>query len=421
MARSTAKLASTKVTALLKAGNKGSFADGGNLYLQVTGPGNGSWLFRYTERGSGAKGGKQRNRWLGLGPTHTVSLAEAREKAKALRQQLLAGEDPAAKRKEAKQPAKGALTFAEVADLYISAQEPGWSSAVHARQWRSSLRDHVTPIIGSSLVSVIETGDVMRVLEPIWVKKTETASRARQRVEAILDYAKSRGWRAGENPARWKGHLSNLLAAKEKVAPVVHHPSLDWDKVPDFMILLSGRQGMAAKAIAFLILTATRSAEARAATWGEIDLDRAIWAIPGSRMKARADHRIPLSAAAVQILRTVQPATVDPAAFIFPGGKEGRPLSDVGLAKLLPVGVTLHGFRSSFRTWAGEKTAYAREVIEMALAHRLGDSVEQAYARGDLFQRRRALMEAWAAHCSGETLIGAGKENVVTLRAGAAA
>lgn len=404
MARTTAKLAAIKVTALLKAGDKGSYADGGNLYLQVTGPGTGSWLFRYAEKGSSGQGKKARTHWLGLGATHTVSLSQAREKAKELRLELLAGIDPAAKRREAKTAPQGALTFAEVADLYITAHEPGWSSAIHARQWRSSLRDYATPILGPLPVSNVETSHVIEVLEPIWVIKTETASRVRQRVEAILDYAKSRGWKSGENPARWKGHLSNLLAAKERIAPVKHHPALDWQKVPDFMASLAARQGMAAKALALLILTVTRSAEAREAKWGEIDLDSAVWAIPAVRMKAKRQHRIPLSNAAIQILASIRPETPAPTALVFPGLKPEKPLSDVALAKLLPAGITCHGFRSSFRTWAGETTASAREVIEMALAHRLGDSVEQAYARGDLFQRRRSLMAVWAAHCAGASL-----------------
>jgi integrase len=402
MARTTAKLAPTKVTALLKAGTKGTYPDGANLYLQITGVGTGSWLFRYAERGSGAKGAKPLMHWLGLGPVHTVGLAKARENARDLRQQIRDGNDPAKQRREAKNGQVGGLSFGETADLYITAHEAGWRSPVHARQWRSSLRDYAIPIIGPLPVAKIETGDVMRVLEPIWNTKAETASRVRQRLEAVLDYAKTREWRSGENPARWKGHLSNLLADKEKVAPVQHHPAMDWQDTPAFMANLSIRQGMAAKALAFLILTATRSAETRAGTWGEIDLREGIWTVPPSRMKAGRPHRIPLAGAALSILQAVLPDDPDAAALIFPGASGHKPLSDVALAKLLPPNVTCHGFRSSFRTWAGERTTYAREVVEMALAHRLGDAVEQAYARGDLFQRRRRLMAEWAAYCAGE-------------------
>jgi integrase len=261
----------------------------------------------------------------------------------------------------------------------------------------------------------------MRVLEPIWKTKTETASRVRQRIESILDYGKARGWRAGENPARWKGHLANLLAAKERVAPVEHHAAMEWKDVPDFVEMLGGRQGTAAKALTFLILTATRSAEARSATWQEIDLDAATWTIASDRMKAAREHRIPLSVSALALLRDLKPAQPDPATLVFPGAKEGRPLSDVALAKLLPPNTTCHGMRSAFRTWAGERTTFAREVIEQALAHRLGDAVERAYARGDLFQRRMRLMEAWSAHCAGEAPAAEADDNVVTLRAGAAA
>ncbi len=419
MARIIGKLAATTVTALLKGGIKKSHPDGGNLYLQITGPGAGSWIFRYAEKGSGAQGKKPKTRWLGLGPNHTVSLSQAREKAKGLRQQLIDGLDPAAVRREARNASASALTFSEVADLYLAKEEPAWRSPIHARQWKASLRDYVTPVIGSMPVSAVETGDVMRVLESIWLRKTETASRVRQRIEAILDYAKTREWRTGENPARWKGHLSNLLVAKEKVAPVKHHAAMAWQAVPDFMASLGTRQGVAAAALAFLIHTATRSTEARGAVWGEIDLGAAIWTIPRSRMKAGKEHRIPLPAPAVAILTALKPEKPEADALVFPGAKEKKPLSDVALAKLLPPGVTCHGFRSSFRTWAGEVTGFPREVVEMALAHRLGDAVEQSYARGDLFQKRRRLMDSWGAYCSGEAPA-ADADNVVTFNAGAA-
>jgi integrase len=412
--RAVGKLASTKVTSLLKAGTKGMYSDGAGLYLQITGPGRGSWIFRYQEKGSGRKGAKPRLHWLGLGATHTVGLSLARDKAKSLRQQILDGVDPAKTRRDAKDAGGTALTFDETAALYIQAMESGWSE-IHARQWKSSLRDHVTPTIGSLSVAAIDTGDVMRVLEPIWKTRTETASRVMRRIESVLDYAKTRQWRGGENPARWRGHLQNLLPSKESVAPVEHHPAMEWKDTPAFMANLSARQGMAAKALAFLILTATRSAETREAPWAEIDLDAAVWTIPKSRMKASQPHRIPLTDAAVAILRALRPENPGPEALVFPGAKEGRPLSDVALAKLLPAGTTCHGFRSTFRTWAGEKTSQAREVIEMALAHRLGDSTEQAYARGDLFQRRRRLMEGWSEFCSGTEPTQNASTNVIPL------
>lgn len=412
MGRKVAKLAPTEVTALVKAGDKGMHADGGNLYLQVAGPGTASWIFRYAERGSGRNGAKPKSHWLGLGPVHTVSLREAREEARRCRQQLLDGADPAKLRLAAKAAPAAVLTFGEAAELYIKAQEPGWRSAIHARQWRNSLRDHAAPVLGHLAISAIGLGDVTRVLEPIWRSKTETASRVRQRIESILEYAKVRGWRTGDNPARWTGLLEHVLPAKETVAPVQHHAALEWQATPAFLAALAARQGMAAKALTFLILTATRSMETRGATWVEIDLDAATWTIPASRMKANREHRVPLADAALAILREMRPEQAAPDALVFPGAKEGKPLSDVALGKLLPAGITCHGFRSTFRTWAGETTDFPREVVEMALAHRLGDSVEQAYARGDLFRRRRLLMDAWAAHCIGAQ---AG-ENVVALR-----
>jgi len=410
MARLVGKLSPAKVSALVKAGTVGLHGDGGNLNLQVTGAGRASWLFRYSRDG--------RAREMGLGATHTITLAEAREAARKLRQRLLEGGDPLAERRQAKAAPAG-MTFDAVADLFITAKAPGWRSAIHGRQWRNSLRDHVSPLIGTMPVEQIDTGAIMRVLDPIWTVKAETASRIRARMESILDYAISRGWRGEPNPARWKGHLQNLLAAKAKVAPVEHHPAMDWKAVPAFLASLAGRQGTAAPALVFLILTAARSAEARGATWGEIDLDAAVWTVPPSRMKAAREHRVPLAASALALLRTLRPEQPDLGALVFPGGKPGKPLSDVALAKLLPAGATAHGMRSAFRTWAGEKTGHAREVVEMALAHRLGDAVEQAYARGDLFQKRRLLMDAWAAFCAGAEP--AEGDNVVPLRVGAAA
>ncbi len=413
--RTVARLSPAKVSALVKAGAKGVTADGAGLYLQVTGAGRASWIFRYAERGTGAKGARPTTRYLGLGAVHTVGLADARDKARKLRQQLLEGIDPAQQRREAKEGGPGALTFQEVVELYIAAHEAAWRSPVHARQWRASMRDYAVPILGGMNVAAIDTGAVMKAIEPIWRTKTETASRVRQRVEATLDYARARGWRSGENPARWRGHLANLLPAKEKVAPVEHYPAMEWKAVPALMAELSTRQGFAAKALAILILTATRSAECRGATWGEIDIKDGVWTIPAARMKAAREHRIPLPAPAVAILRGLRPDKPGADELVFPGAKPDKPISDVALVKLLPPGVTLHGFRSSFRTWAGENTAYAREVIETALAHRIGDAVEQAYSRGDLFQRRRRLMEDWAAYATGTATAATG--DVIPMRA----
>jgi len=402
MGREIDKLSAGAVTALLKAGKPGSFGDGAGLYLVVTGAGAGSWAFRYS---TGPRG-HQKSHWMGLGAANTFGLKEARERARRCRQQVQDGIDPLAQRREAKATSGSGLTFQAVAELYITAHEPAWRSKVHAQQWRQSLKDHVFPELGALPVAAIGTGDVMKALEPLWPKKPETASRARQRIESILDYAKARGWRSGDNPARWRGHLSNLLAAPGKVRPIEHHPAMPWHDVPAFLSGLGGRQGTAAKALAFLILTAARSGEARGAVWSELDLVKGVWTVPASRMKAAREHRVPLSESALDLLRSVRPEELEPRALVFPGAKADKALSDVAVAKLVPGGATIHGFRSSFRTWAGETTNFPREVVEQALAHRIGDAVEQAYARGDLFARRRHLMDAWAKFCSGQAPVG---------------
>ena len=395
MARQVGKLAPNAASKITKPGR---YADGGGLYLVVSRSEAKSWGFRYM------RGGKAHE--LGLGPTHAFSLAEARERARKLRQQLADGADPLAAKREARREAAPKMTFAAVAELYIKAHEAGWRSPVHAKQWRNSLRDHVLPLLGEMAVDAIAIGDVMRVLEPpppaqpFWRAMPETASRARQRIEAILDYAKARGWRDGDNPARWKGHLDNLLPKPSAVRKVEHHAAMRWQDVPGFVAGLAGRDGIAARALRFVILTGARSGEVRGARWSEIDLHNGVWTVPGTRMKGAKEHRVPLSDAALEMLHLVPRGEGD--ALVFPGAAKGKPLSDVALAKLVPSGATVHGFRSSFRTWGGETTNYAREVIEMALAHRIGDAVEQAYSRGDLFQRRTRLMADWANYCSGK-------------------
>lgn len=315
---------------------------------------------------------------MGLGATHTFGLAEARERARKVRQQLADGIDPLAERLERRAASQGVL-FASVAEMYVAAHSPSWRSPIHTQQWTSTLR-----VMGEMPVTAVDTSAVMQALEPIWHSKPETASRVRGRIESILDFASARGWRTGDNPARWKGHLDNLLPARASVAATRHHAALDWQAMPEMMASLSTRRGLAALALRFCILTAVRSGEARGARWSEIDMDNAVWAIPPRRMKAGAEHRVPLSDAALALLREVAPLRPDPAedGFVFPGADAVKPLSDVALSKLLPSAVTVHGMRSAFRDWAGEATAHPREVVEMALAHRLGDKAEQAYARG---------------------------------------
>ncbi len=396
MARVTKKLSPAKVSALIKAGVAGMWGDGAGLWLRITATRNAYWVFGYMKNGKAHE--------ISLGPCHTVGLAEARERARRYRVELLDGLDPAAARLAAKAAAKPVITFGQVADLYFEAHAPAWKSAVHRQQWQQTLDQYVRPRIGDKAVAEIETGDVMGALEPIWQKMPETASRVRGRVENILDYAKARGWRQGENVARWRGHLENLLPHKGKLAPVVHHPALPYQEMPQFMPALRQRQGVAARAAGFCILTATRSSETRGARWSEIDRRNRTWTIPRERMKAAQEHRIPLSDAALAILDQMEALRETDDALIFPGGNPGAPLSDVVLGRAVRLSapgkeVTLHGFRSSFRDWAGETTAYPREVIEMALAHRLGKA-EQAYARGDLFQKRRRLMDDWSAFCA---------------------
>lgn len=391
MARVVGKLSSAQVGKLVRAAKPGLYGDGAGLALRIGRNGAASWVLRYMREGAA--------REMGLGPLHTVGLADARDRARRHRMELLDGIDPLASRAAAKATARPVATFAQVAEMYLTAHAPAWRSETHRRQWHQTLDDYVLPALGAKPVAAVDVGDVMAIVEPIWHSKPETATRVRQRIEAILDYATARGWRTGENPARWKGHLENLLPGRAKVAPVKHHAAMPWQDVPAFMVALGQRSGMSARALAFLILTATRSSETRMATWGEVNLATAVWTIPGGRTKTGADYRIPLSAPALALLHGV--AEFRQGDLVFPGASGIKPLSDVSLAKLLPDGTTVHGFRSTFRDWAGETTNFQREVVEMAMNHRVGDEVEQAYARGDLFTRRASLMEAWASFCMG--------------------
>jgi integrase len=313
------------------------------------------------------------------------------------------------------------VTFAQVADIYIAAHEPSWRNAQHRYQWRKTLSTYAAPILGRLPVAEIEVGDVMRVLEPMWRGKTETAARLRGRIEAVLDYATARGWRSGENPARWRGHLANLLPAPSKIAKVNHHPALLWRDIGAFMGRLAKDDGVSALALQFVILTAARTGEVIGARWSEMDLGLAVWTVPAERMKAGREHRVPLSDQALAVLRVVAKLRTNPRAdgFVFPGGKPGKPLSSMALLMLLRRmargDLTTHGFRSTFRDWCAEATNYPREVAEAALAHALRDKTEAAYQRGDLMEKRRCLMEEWAVFCTRP----AAAAKVVPLRAGA--
>jgi integrase len=401
MPRKAAGLTALKV----RTARPGRYGDGKGLYLLVRSSDARFWLFRYRRDG--------RMREMGLGSVADVSLAEAREKAASLHRTVKGGIDPLAEREARasaekaamQQAAVRAITFADVADRYIAAHEASWRNAKHRQQWRNTLDTYAAPLLGSLPVASVDTAVVMQVLEPIWRDKTETASRLRGRIESVLDYARARGWRRGENPARWRGHLDNLLPARGKVAKVEHHAALPWREIGAFMAALVQQEGVAALALRFAILTAARTEEAIGAAWGEIDLAGAVWTVPAARMKASREHRVPLSDAAQAVLWQAAELRTDvsPDAPVFPGGKADKPLSNMAMLALLRrMGrgdLTAHGFRSTFRDWCAEATNHPREVAEAALAHTLRDKAEAAYQRGDLMEKRRRLMADWASFC----------------------
>jgi integrase len=372
----------------------GLYRDGDNLYLQVRGPSRRSWLFRYMI------GGKARS--MGLGHADEVSLAEARNSADAARRLLRGGVDPREQRDAALTAATAAraraITFAETADRYIAAHEPGWRNIRHRHNWRTSLATDVYPIIGSLAVSIIDTEWVLQVLEPIWLTKPASAARIRGRIEMVLSYATARGWRDGPNPAIWRGHLQSMLPHRSRLRLVVHYPALDWRQLPAFMAKLRERDGIASMALQFLILTAARNREARCATWDEIDLSAAVWSVPATRMKAGKLHRVPLSQPALAVLQSMESLRTS-AGPVFPGRSLKAPVGNTSLPYVLQsmgrADITVHGFRSSFRDWCGD-TGKPADIAEAALAHTLGNQTQVAYQRGDLLDRRRHLMDQWA-------------------------
>jgi integrase len=307
------------------------------------------------------------------------------------------------------------MTFGAVAGMYIDAHEVSWRNAKHRQQWHSTLRDYVLPVIGDLPVDSVDRGAVMKIIEPLWREKTETASRVRGRIETILDYATARGWREGENPARWRGHLDHVLPQRSKVQRVAHLEALPWREIGAFMQRLRQNSGLNARCLEFLILTACRSGEGRGATWAEIDLDHAVWTLPAERTKAEREHRVPLSEPAMAVLREM--AQLGTEGFVFPGLKAAAPVSSGGLAKAVHAAgggaATVHGMRSTFRDWCAEATSYPRELAEAALAHVVGDATERAYQRGDALERRRRMMAHWGEFCSKPMPAGA----VVPLRA----
>lgn len=382
------------------------------LHLQILPSGGRSWVLRIVI------GGKRRE--VGLGGFPDVPLALAREKAREVREAVQQGRDPIAERAAARSALaaqRGAeITFDECAEKFISAKSAEWKNAKHVAQWSATLTTYASPVVGTMQVRDIELSHVVKILEKddFWTTKTETASRVRGRIEAVLDWATVRGYRKGENPARWKGHLDKVLAAPKKVQKVEHHAALPVDEIGAFMRDLREREGIAARALEVLILTAARSGEVRGMTWGEINLDEAVWIVPAERMKAKREHRVPLSVRVIEVLRSLPVVAGE---LVFPGMREGSPLSDMTVTAVLKrmgrADLTAHGFRSSFRDWAAERTNYPREVAEMALAHTIGDKVEAAYRRGDLFEKRRRMMEDWSRFCDTVQTTGA----VVPIRA----
>lgn len=386
--------------AIARLSRPGNHADGGNLYLRIQPEGSKSWVFRFKRRNPVT--GKDKTTWVGLGSLELVSLAEARARALEYRKLLRNGGDPLAAERARRAGHAGGRPFFEVMAAYLEAHKAGWRSEKHAREWQTTLEQHAARLLPLS-VTAIDTSAVLAVLRPLWGEKAETASRVRGRIENVLDYAAARGWRVGENPARWRGHLAKLLPPRSKVAAVEHHPAVPWQNIGRVMARLAESRGTGARCLQFLILTAARSGEARGARWNEIDLDGGLWVIPGSRMKAGKPHRVPLSEPALAILREMMALKHRPDALVFPGGRPGSPLSDVALSAALRTAgggdATVHGCRSTFRDWCAEATAYPREVAESALAHANRDKVESAYARTDHLERRRLLMAAWAEHC----------------------
>lgn len=384
------RLSVTKIRTLEKSG---AYADGNGLYLQVRNSGNSaskSWIFRYM------RNGKAHN--MGLGSIHVVTLAEARIGANDAQRQLHHGVDPLAEKK--KQRAKSfALSFKEGAAKYIEIHRPTWKNPKHANQWSNTLRDYAEPVIGTLGMDEIAREHLIRILKPIWLTKAETASRVRGRIEKILDWASVEGLRTGDNPAKWRGNLEHSLPSRVATQKIVHHSAMPYAKVPAFYKRLIKEDGMAALALRFLILTAARTGEVRFATPEEFDLNAKVWTVPAARMKAGKEHRVPLSDPALDLVRQC----LSQSEYVF-SPFPAKAMSENAMLALLKrmnvSGVTVHGFRSSFRDWAAEKSGSAREVIEGALAHSNPDQVEAAYLRTDLLAKRSLLMNAWSTHCS---------------------
>jgi integrase len=407
------KLCNVLTPLAVKNAKPGRHADGGGLHLLVKASGARSWVYRFMLNG------KSRDIGLGAAGADGITLADARDARDALRLKVKAGIDPLAQRErdaaEALAAAQAAqvagITFKAVAENYIGANEGSWRNDKHRQQWKNTLATYVYPVIGELPVAQVVTAHVLQILEPIWKAKAETASRVRGRVETILDAAKARGYREGENPARWRGHIAQILPARSRLTRG-HHKAMPYEAMPAFVGALHKREAVAALALEFTILTAARTGEVIGAKWEEVDLNKAVWTVPASRMKAGKEHRVPLSPRAVEILKSTQGLRKE---WLFPASKGGS-MSGMAMSMLLRrmnVDVTVHGFRSSFRDWSAECTGYAHEVAEMALAHTIENKVVRAYRRGDLFEKRRRLMDDWATYCG---TIPAASANVSPIR-----
>lgn len=419
MAREINRLSARKVETLTKPGRH---ADGGGLYLEVSSAGAKSWVYMWKRQ--------QRRREMGLGSLRTVSLSEARQLADDARRIVALGRDPLEERDREQGGKQTIPTFGEMATRVIDGIESGFRNEKHRKQWRATLG--ITPAnpkrvtgnkssnlahtralgaLNAKPVDEVTTNDVLAVLEPIWTTKSETASRIRGRIERVLDAARAQGHRIGENPARLKGHLDSLLPKRHRLTRG-HHAALPFEELPAFMEPLRELEAVSARALEFTVLTAARSGEVLGARWDEINLDAGIWSVPATRMKAGREHRVPLSQDAQAVLKIMAETRISD--FIFPGDRPKRPLSGMAMTMLLRrLGrgdITVHGFRSSFRDWAGEKTHFPREVAEAALAHVVGDATERAYRRGDAIEKRRELMEAWAQWCRGQLDTGMPRE-----------
>ncbi len=393
------KLSNALTPLAVKNAKPGRHADGAGLHLLVKETGARSWVYRFMLKG------KARDVGLGAAGPDGISLAAARDARDVLRVKVKGGIDPLEERQREASAALASaqaaqvagMTFKAVAEAYIGANEASWRNDKHRQQWRNTLASYVYPVMGELPVAEIGTPHVLKILEPIWQGKPETASRIRGRIETVLDAAKARGYREGENPARWRGHIAQILPARSRLTRG-HHKAMPYDAIPEFVAKLRKREAVAALALEFVILTASRTGEVIGATWAEVDLDKAVWTVPAARMKAGKEHRVPLSPRAVEILEATQGLSKEA---LFPAAKGGA-MSGMAMSMLLRrmgVDVTVHGFRSSFRDWAAECTGYAHEVCEMALAHVIGNKAEAAYRRGDMFDKRRRLMQEWALFC----------------------